>query len=1071
MKRAFTIFYLLLICLFGSACATSLVVNSSGDEPDINLTDGKCETINNDCTLRAAIMEANVADDVSLITFENVTSISPNIPLPRLIASNTHIDGDGQVTLIGDQVENEINTGLEIYGSSYNIIQGLTIREFGRAILINSQNSAARYNRIGLIPGNTGDGTERNILILNNTGVQIGGPGASDNSISGNHIGTGPGGTGFQPNEFYGISIGGEAHHNLVGSLTGSDILQGGNLISGNGVTGIYLSNASHNHISGNIIGMSVNGNASLANGEGIEIGHGSFNVVGIAPSGEGIPNLISGNTYDGIVIGDSDHNVIAGNIVGTNLTGTAAMPNRFGVVIAMGSSLNTIGTNGDGTSDADEGNLISGNTYAGVRINDTNSIKNTIAGNYIGTNIDASAPIGNGGPGITISGDLNLIGTNGDGISDTLEANVISGNANVGIFLSSFNCIVAGNYIGVDKTGLIAIGNNFDGIKINLDGHSIRIGTNGDGVADTAERNIISGNGLAMNGNAGIDIDGNNNVVAGNYIGTDATGSIGLGNIQDGIQLSDTASNNLIGTDGDGSADYLEGNLISGNGRIGIWLLGAFTNTVAGNLIGTDISGTVAIPNMHAVNSLYGAVHLSGGASGNIIGTNSDGSNDSDEGNLISGNTQRGIGIEGAATHFNIVAGNIIGTDISGSSTLGNSVGIEISDDAYFNQIGTDGDGNSDIAERNLVSGNNSDGIYVRGSQNLIAGNFVGTDYFGTADLGNGKHGISIADTSTENTIGGSTQKANLIAFNTRAGIMVFGMDADRTLISHNSIHSNGEQGINLTAGDSAMFTPNDPGDIDLGPNDLMNFPVLNSASIVPAILTVTGEIVDGLPNTNFVIHFYANDECDSPSNHGEGKNYLGSTNQSTNGSGNVSFLASMASGVTAGQFITATATADNKTSEFSGCVEVLDVQFYSEELEEPCDQFNQNEMTLTTFGVDPDKLVFTLYVKNPAGYPGYSPDDPEEGAYTAYLGDIQARLCNFQGFEDRVYCDWIVPANYLGTSQKVELLFNLCGPPIFSENATIFRKEPRCTSDLAEPQCIAAGGAFTDSRGCVCP
>ena len=85
--------------------------------------------------------------------------------------------------------------------------------------------------------------------------------------------------------------------------------------------------------------------------------------------------------------------------------------------------------------------------------------------------------------------------------------------------------------------------------------------------------------------------------------------------------------------------------------------------------------------------------------------------------------------------------------------------------------------------------------------------------------------------------------------------------------------------------------------------------------------------------------------------------------------------------------------------------------------------------------------------------------------------------RLHHYSIHTERVYCDWIVPANWLGTSQKVELLFNLCGPPIFSEDLTIFRKEPpateapRCTTDLEERQCTAAGGTYTAGRGCNCP
>jgi titin len=603
-------------------------------------------------------------------------------------------------------------------------------------------------------------------------------------------------------------------------------------------------------------------------------------------------------------------------------------------------------------------------------------------------------------------------------------------------------------------------------------------IGTDGDGIADAAERNIISGNAVGLIGSAGIAINGDDNIVAGNYIGTDATGNTGLGNLQDGISLGGGASGNLIGTDGDGVADGIEGNLISGNGRIGIWLIGAYTNTVAGNLIGTNISGTAAIPNMHAINEGYGAVHLSAGASGNVIGTNSDGANDAGEGNLISGNAKRGIAIRGATTHFNIIAGNKIGTDISGSSALGNQLGIDISDDAYLNQIGTDGDGNSDIAERNLISANGGPGIYVRGSQNQIAGNFIGTDYFGTADLGNGTHGISIADTSTENTIGGSIQKANLIAFNGKDGIQVSGMNADKTLISHNSIHSNDESGIDLTDGQGLWFSPNDPGDIDLGPNDMMNFPVLDSASSLSALLTIYGQIVDGLPNTNFEIQFFVNDVCDSPAGYGEGKTFIGSTNQITDGSGNVSFISSFASGVTAGKFITATATTDDKTSEFSACVEVADVQTYSQELEDDrCGQFDQEEMTLVTFPVDPELLVLNLYVKKPSEYPGQSPDEPEEWVYTAFLGDIEARNCNFQGFADRLYCNFIIPENFIKTSQELKVFVNLCTPPIYiNKNVSIFlyeppsKEEPDCSSDMGERECIAAGGTYTCRVTCSC-
>jgi len=184
MKKATIVLFLLGICLLVSSCVPgpALVVNSSGDEPDVDLNDGECKTANNECTLRAAIMEANVSNDVSKITFDNVSTIVPNSPLPPLTADNTHIDGNTHVTLVG----NASGIGLEIQESSYNIIQGLKIKHFYRGIFINSYSGIARFNKIGLLPSDPGDGTERNVLIYNYTGIAIAVQGASDNTVAGN---------------------------------------------------------------------------------------------------------------------------------------------------------------------------------------------------------------------------------------------------------------------------------------------------------------------------------------------------------------------------------------------------------------------------------------------------------------------------------------------------------------------------------------------------------------------------------------------------------------------------------------------------------------------------------------------------------------------------------------------------------------------------------------------------------------------------------------------------------------------------------------------------------------------
>ncbi|MCJ7717788.1 MAG: hypothetical protein MUO54_14885, partial [Anaerolineales bacterium] len=251
-------------------------------------------------------------------------------------------------------------------------------------------------------------------------------------------------------------------------------------------------------------------------------------------------------------------------------------------------------------------------------------------------------------------------------------------------------------------------------------------------------------------------------------------------------------------------------------------------------------------------------------------------------------------------------------------------------------------------------------------------------------------------------------------------------------------------------------------------------------SASSIPASLSISGQIADGLPGTNFLIQLFANDICDPYGYHGEGKTFLKSINITTDSNGNGTFASAFSAVVPAGNFITATATTDNKTSEFSECIEVTEGQVtYSQELEEnPCDQFDQEEMSLVTFGVDPELLVLNLYVKNPSGYPGQIPDDPEERVYTAFLGELEARNCNFQGFADRLYCVFDIHKNVINTSQVVKMFVDICTPPFYiNEKVSIFRKEPNpvstCSSGLSDAECISAGGTPTCvvTCTCVCP
>jgi VCBS repeat-containing protein len=598
--------------------------------------------------------------------------------------------------------------------------------------------------------------------------------------------------------------------------------------------------------------------------------------------------------------------NVIVGNYIGTN--GAAAIPNGTGISI-LSASNNRIGTDGDGVNDISERNIISGNSFFGIKISRTSGFVangNVIAGNYVGTNSTGMTALGNlGEAGIQIldGADNTRIGTNGDGLGDTDERNIISGNIGAGIYITSGNgTVVAGNYIGIDVTGTAPLGNatcnnigNCAGVLVR--GSNTRIGTDGNGIADLAERNIISGN-----KGAGISIYiGNNNVIAGNYVGTDALGVVALGNSQ-GISVSGT--NNRVGTNGDGVSDVMERNVISAN-IIGISVAETYTTgtIIAGNYIGTDASGSAALGNSQT------GVWLTGGALNTRIGTNGDGVADGAERNIISGNGQHGGFINGGTG--TVVAGNYIGTDASGLLALGNArAGLQVG----RGLIGTNGDGINDIAEGNVISGNNEDGLYIYGTTVVVAGNHIGTDATGSGALGNTGNGVIILPSANTNTIGGMASAArNVIAFNGGDGIYVWGGISNQ--IRLNSVFSNAGLGIDLNP---EGVTPNDIGDLDNGSNELQNYPVLSAISTGSGSIQIQGSL-NSKGNTLYNLEFFANTSAD-PSGYGEGEFFLGSGSVTTNASGNATFTITFPVMPTSMRFLTSTATDPaGNTSEFS--------------------------------------------------------------------------------------------------------------------------------------------------------
>jgi CSLREA domain-containing protein len=625
----------------------------------------------------------------------------------------------------------------------------------------------------------------------------------------------------------------------------------------------------------------------------------------------QALPPLASGGTTikgDNTIINGSDAPSMA---VGFELSSANNKIQGFiiwnfnhGVYISGGSN-NVVGTDGDGVDDADEGNQIVTNSGDGVYISGDN---NRVSGNLIGTGGTAANPNDHGV--YIYSGTGNLIGTDGDGVSDTEERNIISGNERDGIEIRSSQNTVAGNYIGTDQYGTSAIP-NYNGVLVTNGGDYNVIGTNGDGQGDTTEGNLISGNMYH-----GVDISGagtNRNKVAGNTIGLDVTGSLALPNGTYGIYVHNGASNNYIGTDSNGQSDQAERNVVSGNDHEGVVIEGSGTsgNEVAGNYIGVNAAGTEAVGNETGV--------LIYGATGNTIGGTGVWS-----GNLISGNEYYGVNLYQGANN-NTVIRNIIGANHIGMSTIPN-----IRDGVRIRESGGNEIGGSTTMERNLISGNGYSGVVIGGegaNGNIVLGNYIGVAVNGTTALGNSHSGISIS--TMDNIIGGIEAGAgNTIAYNGQDGVIVGGEEATGNSIRGNAIYNNNQIGIDLRTGSSGWGpTENDGvGDPDTGPNGYQNYPVLTLVEIIPqsGVLSIHG-VLTSTPDTDFGLDVYLNNDCD-PSGYGEGQSHLSDWKISGKSSGVSTFINSFSGSYTPGHFLTITATdPDGNTSEFSPCYEIV--------------------------------------------------------------------------------------------------------------------------------------------------
>jgi hypothetical protein len=816
--------------VFGNASAFSAALPVSDPAPlilTVNTSDDVDDGVADEThtSLREAIRAANAHRGADIIRFHipglNRT-ISPLSELP-VITDPVTIDGTTQpgyrglplIELEGSRAGTGVN-GLTITGGG-SVVRGLVINRF-------QQDLNRDYSGVGIV-------------------VQ----GFGGNRIEGNFLDTDVTGTNALPNGLVGLLV-----HNSSDNVIGGTTVQARNVIvrmtleGFDAATSSILDHANRNRVLGNYIGTDVTGTAflpvvvSFGNGfdAGILFDAASSNIVGGTEPGAG--NLIAGEIR--MVV--SNNNIVQGNLIGTDVTGTKYLS---GIL----------------TIDSGNGTHIGGTTAAA---------RNVIAGgrSLLGTSF---------GSGIQING----------------------GNHN----------LIRGNYIGTDITGMVALGT---GMGVSGMGIFVSYGAfNTIGGTTAGEGNLISGN-----SGAGVTLDhSEQNVVQGNWIGTDVTHTKALGN-GTGVAASGP---NLIGGLTSGA-----GNLISGNGT-GLALSPAVLGpgvfgpgpTVQGNLIGTDPSGTRALGNVVGIDT-----------SGSMIGGSEPGA-----ANVISGNHREGVWVFGNGS---VVQGNYIGTDATGMARLGNGGdGVHVSSfesSSQNNHIGGVLPG-----QGNVISANGGAGIAIVQSAaefyqghaptgNLVQGNKIGTDVTGTRNLGNAGDGVAIIASSYlagDNLIGGTGRGAglpsasNVIAFN--GGHGVYDLFSTGNAIRGNVIFHNGKPGIVVGVNDALASYAEDR---SLGLSD--SIPALTSAAVDNQGVIVNGSLT-GTPFTPYYLDFFSNDAF-QPTGVGEGQRLLGSATIQTDASGIASFHQRLRFAASAGQWITATVTdVFGTTSPFARAVPAVAV------------------------------------------------------------------------------------------------------------------------------------------------
>jgi parallel beta-helix repeat protein len=441
--------------------------------------------------------------------------------------------------------------------------------------------------------------------------------------------------------------------------------------------------------------------------------------------------------------------------IDGTTQPGTGAAPR----IVLNGSSAgkSVVGLKLTASNCTVKGLAIDDFTSDGVVVSSASG--DVITDDYIGV-APAGSKAGNGGNGVTIVGSSsdNTVGGTASG-----AGNVISGNQAHGVNISGADDnVVQGNLIGTNSLGTGALGNGDSGVIIQNNADDNLIGGTTPGAANTLSGNDLRGVHITS-GSSG-------NLVEGNLIGTNSTGTAAVANDDSGVLIDGSSTDNTIGGTVSGA-----GNTISGNGLRGVHISGGSSgNLVEGNLIGTDAAGTTALGNSDS------GVLIDGSSTNNTVGGTVAGA-----GNTISGNLEDGVHITGGSSG-NVIEGNLIGTNSAGTGVLGNAVdGVLIDGNSANNTVGGAATGAGNTISNNLYGGVT---LNCAGNGNVLRADVIDANGFSqpTPGLGNG---VSVIDTKYTSVLHCT------IDSNRDWGILV--KDSSHTVLTGNTLHKNGLGGI----------------------------------------------------------------------------------------------------------------------------------------------------------------------------------------------------------------------------------------------------------------------------------